>query len=70
MKNNYRRELITEFNLLDCLEMVGISERNKEIVRAYASGSTAAALARQYQISQTRVAQILDDFIWKCLEVD
>lgn len=70
MKNNYRRELITEFNLLDCLDQVSISDRNKEMIRAFTTGSTAAALARQYQISQTRVAQILDDFIWKCLEVD
>jgi DNA-binding NarL/FixJ family response regulator len=37
-----------------------ISERNREVLRMKESGSSLAAIARRFEISSTRVRQILD----------
>ena len=51
-KNNFRRDKIIDERLMNYIQFVNISDRNKEIVVAYVNGSTYKELAENmaYQL--------------------
>lgn len=62
-KNNFRREIIIENNLLEHLEFAKTSDRNKEILIAYVNGSSYKELAEKYNVTKNRIAQIVASVI-------
>lgn len=54
------RDIINK--LLVYIDDVNVSERNKEIVKAYANGVSYAALGRQYELSGSRIRSIIVHF--------
>lgn len=65
-KHHYRKRLIEE-GLLQYKDMVMVSDRNKLLVEEYAQGGSYADLARKYELSSTRVAQIVHSYIRHCV---
>lgn len=62
---NFRRTRILEENLLEYMDKVDFSERNKDIVRKYVSGTSYKSLADEYQLTTERIASIVRDYILK-----
>lgn len=65
-KNNYRRNLIRNFNLLNYLDQVSLSDRNKALILQYMGGMSFTDLAKRYGLTKVRIGQILDEFIFSC----
>lgn len=63
-KNNFRRDKIIDERLMNYIQFVNISDRNKEIVVAYVNGSTYKELAEKYGVSTNRIAQIVRQYIF------
>lgn len=63
-KNNFRRDKIIDEQLINYIQFVDMSSRNKEIVVAYVNGSTYKELAEKYDISINRIAQIIRQYIF------
>lgn len=63
---NHNRERIIKENLLQYRDAIKLSDRNKEIVKSYAEGVSYKELAAQYRITNTRVAQIVQEYIRHC----
>lgn len=62
-KNNFRREIVIENNLLEYVKFAKTSERNKEILIAYMNGKSYKELAEKYNVTQNRIAQIIASVI-------
>lgn len=62
-KNNFKRDIINNDNLLDVLEQAKLSSRNKDIMIKYASGVSYKELANEYNVTSARITQI----IWTCI---
>lgn len=67
-KHNFRRAEIIERHLLDYIDLVPVSDRNKEIVKKYAAGESFTDLAAEYGLSHTRVVTIVVNYISKVSE--
>lgn len=63
-KNNFRRDKIIDEQLINYIQFVDMSSRNKEIVVAYVNGSTYKKLAEKYDISINRIPQIIRQYIF------
>ena len=63
-KNNFRRDKIIDERLMNYIQFVNISDRNKEIVVAYVNGSTYTELAEKYGVATNRIAQIIRQYIF------
>lgn len=63
--NTIRKELLIndyyKFTYKD--SKIGMSERNKEIVRKYMSGKPCKALSKEYNVSYNRIRKIIMEFI-------
>lgn len=57
------RDRLKNEDLMQYLDIVEKSERNKEIIRLYYNGMSQAELGLKYSISKTRVSQIIFNFI-------
>lgn len=64
MVNNNYRERIVKGDYLDYIDCnIGISERNREVIKKYVSGMTCKQLAKEYNVSYNRIVKIIIDFI-------
>lgn len=63
-KSNFRRERIIKENLLSYIELTSDSGRNKDIVREYTNGATYKEITQKYNISTSRVEQIVANYIF------
>lgn len=66
-KKNFRRKRILDENMLDYIDICGGSERNKEIIVAYANGENYNSIAEKHGISSTRVEQIVMEYVLKVI---
>lgn len=62
--NNWRRELIIKNNLIAYLDNINISDKNKSIVRDYVSGLSYKEVGEKYNISSSRVEEVLATFFY------
>lgn len=71
MNNNGRRgKLIkNEYYSAYMNENIGISERDKEIVRKYMEGKSYSELAKEYELTFNRVKKIISKYIKHVNEV-
>lgn len=65
-KNNYKRDRIKNERLLDFVDHIDYSERNKTIMKRYASGQSYKAIAGDYGITPERVNNIIANCVTKC----
>ena len=65
-KAHHQRDRIIEEGLLQYMERIKTSERNKQIVKAYVDGVGYKALADEYGITDNRIAQIINNYIRHC----
>ena len=63
-QRNFRRDRILEEGLLDYIEFVNISSRNKEIVISYVNGCSYKELAEKHGVSNNRIPQIIREYIY------
>lgn len=66
---NFRRTRILDENLLEYLDKVNFSSRNKEIVRKYVSGIPYKTLAEEYDLTSGRIAGVVKDYILKVSKI-
>lgn len=64
--NHYRDRIIAE-HLMDYIEVVALSTRNKDIVKHYVSGKSYSQIAKEYNLSESRIPQIVHSYILHCL---
>lgn len=64
-KPNFRRERIINEHLLDYIDQVKDSDRNKEIVKKYVAGESFKALSEEYGITDGRLGAIVAEYISK-----
>lgn len=62
-KANFRREIIIQQRMLDDVEHVSDSGRNKEIVQKYVDGSSYNELATEYGLTSNRIQGIIVQYI-------
>lgn len=58
-KKDHLRDKIIEEHLLDFIDQVSLSARNRDIVLRYMSGESQAELARCYSVSRNAVHQVI-----------
>lgn len=58
-KDDMRNEIK---ELLPYMDIVGISDRNKEVVRKYVDGKSQVELGKEYGISNSRIRDIIVNF--------
>ena len=68
-KPNFRRDRIKRENLLQYLDIILISDRNKDIVRRYTAGESETRLAECYGVTPNRIASIVAGFLWHCSQM-
>ena len=66
-KPNHKRDRIRTEDLLQYLDKINVSERNKQIVQSYADGVGYQELAERYGITDNRVSQIIYNYIRHCV---
>ena len=64
-KNHFRKRIIDE-NLLQYIQYVKMTDRNKSIVTEYVSGSSYIELGRKHFVTPSRVRDIIRDYIHHC----
>lgn len=62
-RSNDLRERIINEKLMDVMEFTSDSDRNKEIVTLFVSGTSQANIGKEYSISSPRVRQIILQYI-------
>lgn len=65
-KNNYKRDRIKNEHLLDFVDHIDYSERNKTIMKRYTSGQSYKEIAGDYGITPERVNNIVANCVTKC----
>lgn len=65
-KAHYRRKRLIEENLLQYMAYIKTSDRNKQIVKAYAEGAGYQELAELYGVCADRIPQIVTTYIRHC----
>lgn len=65
-KHHHRKRLI-EDRLLQYKARIKVSDRNKRIVEEYVQGKSYVELARKYELSSSRVEQIVHGYIRHCV---
>lgn len=63
---HYKRERIEKEHLLDFVDHIDYSDRNKTIMKRYASGESYSAIANDYGITPERVNIIIANCVTKC----
>lgn len=63
---HYKRERIKKEHLLDYIDHIDYSDRNKTIMKRYASGESYSAIANDYGITPERVNIIIANCVTKC----
>ena len=63
---HYKRERIEKEHLLDYIDHIDYSDRNKTIMKRYASGESYSAIANDYSITPERVNIIIANCVTKC----
>lgn len=58
-----KRQIIIKMNLMNAIDDVGISKRNKELVIRYVQGESFASLGRAYNIAGARVSELVGRYI-------
>lgn len=66
MNRNLQR--ILNNNLIQFIDEVGESERDKEIIRLGLAGVSAAEIARRFNLSSSRIPMIYWQFVMRCGE--
>ena len=56
---NHKRKRIIEENLMDYIDVVDVSDRNKEIVRMYVAGAKYKEICEKYNIKKQTVSDIV-----------
>lgn len=64
-KPNFRRQRLVDEHLLDYMDQVKDSDRNKEIVKRYAAGESFKVLSEEYGITDGRLGAIVANYISK-----
>lgn len=64
-KKDYLRNLIEQEGLLQYIENISCSNRNKEIVIKYAAGMSQTELAREYGVTANRIHAIIFETLQK-----
>lgn len=62
-KNKFREQIIAE-DLLQYIDDMPISGRNKSIVIAYAEGASYKDLSAKFSVSPERIRKIIFTYIW------
>lgn len=65
-ENHHHRKRLVEDRLLQYKGMIKVSDRNKKIVEEYTQGKSYVDLARKYELSSSRVEQIVYSYIRHC----
>lgn len=65
-KNNFRRDIINDNNLLDYIDKTNLSSRNKDIMIRYANGTSFRVLADEYGVTMSRITQIVANCVFRC----
>lgn len=68
-KYNHYRTRIVEEKLLDYLEMSTVSQRNKDIVVKYVSGSNYRMIGEEYGITAHAVRAVIRRYIFNVLKI-
>jgi Mor family transcriptional regulator len=66
---NFRRDIIINNNLLEYINMINTSDRNKDITIKYANGISYKELSKEHNITTPRVASIVWDCLCKCKRI-
>ena len=67
--NHYRDRIISE-GLLKYIDVVSISDRNRQVVKLYVcEGKSYGYIAEKFEISNTRIPQIIHNFILHCVRI-
>ncbi len=68
MKINRNLQRILYNNLIQFIDDVGESERDKEIIRLGLAGVPTSEIARRYNLSKSRIPMIYWQFVMRCGE--
>lgn len=63
---NVLREKILDRNYIELIDIIEISERNRDIVKKFVEGATYSAIAQEYNISPGRVRSIVFNYYRYC----
>ena len=58
-----KRQRIIDENLMEYIDVVKVSDRNKEIVKMYVAGSSFKEIAEQYNLNRQTVSDIILRYI-------
>lgn len=67
---NFRRNEIINNNQLEHISKINTSDRNKEITFKYANGMSYKELSKEYNLTQSRIAQIIVNCVRKLYNKD
>lgn len=67
---NFRRNEIINNNQLEHISKINTSDRNKEITFKYANGISYKELSKEYNLTQSRIAQIIVNCVRKLYNKD
>ena len=67
---NFRRNEIINNNQLEYISKLNTSDRNKEIDFKYANGMSYKELSKEYNLTQSRIAQIVVNCVRKLYNKD
>lgn len=66
-EKHYKRKRIHEEHLLEYVNHINYSDRNKTIMKKYAQGESYGEIAREFGITPSRVNIIIASYIAKCV---
>lgn len=66
---HHKRKRIIEENLMENIDLVDVSDRNKDIVRMYVSGSLYREICEKHHITKQTVSDIISRYIRKAHEL-
>lgn len=64
-KNNYNRETIIKYNLLQYIDYTNTIPRNKEIIKEYANGKSYNQLSEKYGVCVKTIAGMIANYVNK-----
>lgn len=66
---NVTRSKLRSANYLMYLDRLGLSERDKDVVRKYDAGKTIKELSKEFSVSYNRIQKIVLKVIKRCKEM-
>ena len=62
---HHKRKRIIEENLMEYIDIVDISDRNKDIIRMYVSGASYKEICEKYNIKKQTASDVVARYIHK-----